>query len=532
MVTGELKKYIQESFISGKTTEDLQQTLLGAGWQEVDIREAFQELEISAVVSKHIEPASNSNPQRKTYAKQWSVYSTLIFAIVILGGATFYFLQDRLDLSNTNTQKVREFYTRLAQSQISFTNTGEMVFPDEQKFITKKAEYIQNKNSFIEADLRTMQLTLYENGVADKTMKILSKGKERSWWETPIGNYKVLSKTVNGFSSIGNVWMPYSIQFYGNYLIHGWPYYDDGTPVAQGYSGGCIRLSTEDAKVVFNFVKTGTPVLVLEDEAERNFGILTAKAINAILPAISAKSFLISDLSSGETILEKRAEDKLPIASLTKLMTGVVAHEVIYLGRSIKVTPQMLASVSQIFYPIVGERYIGLDLLYPLLMQSSNDSAKVLSGFIGDETFVRNMNAKATSLQMTETQFSDASGISAQNVSTAYDISKLLQYIYYKRSFLFDISRGVAFENVGLIKIGDTINIPNLKNVNEFIGNSDLIGVKNGETGVTGQTLTTVWNIHTAQGDMPIAIIVLESENSKSDTDILLKWLKNNFEVL
>ncbi len=525
MVTDELKKYIQESFISGKTIEDIQQALLGTGWQEIDIHEAFHELGI-------IKKPPNFQSRDKIKITRPFVYSAFICTIIILSGVIFYLWQDRLNLSNTNTQKVREFYTRLAQSQISFTNSGEMVFPDEQKFLTQKAEYIQNKNNFIEMDLRTMQLTLYENGVASKTMKILTKGKERSWWETPTGNYKVLGKSVNAFSSIGNVWMPYSIQFYGNYFIHGWPYYDDGTPVPQGYSGGCIRLSTEGAKAVFNFAKVGMPVLVLENNTEHNFGVLIAKATNAILPTISAKAFLISALSSGETILEKRAEEKLPIASLTKLMTGVVAHEVIYLGRFIKVTPQMLASVSEIFYPATGERYIGLDLLYPLLMQSSNDSAKVLSGFIGEETFVRNMNAKAASLQMTDTQFADASGISAQNISTAYDISKLLQYIYYKRPFLFDISKGVAFENVGLIKIGDTINIPNLKNFNEFFENPDLIGVKNGETGAAKQTLATVWNIHAAQGDVPVAIIVLGSENRKSDTDILLKWLKDNFEIL
>jgi len=291
-------------------------------------------------------------------------------------------------------------------------------------------------------------------------------------------------------------------------------------------------MSTKDAKVVFDFAKVGMPILVLEEKEERTFGVLTPNATDAVLPPIGAKAFLVTDLSSGETILEKRADEKFPIASLTKLMTAVVAHEVIYLGRSIKVTPNMLASVSQIFYPDVGERYIGMDLLYPLLMQSSNDTAKVLSGFIGEDTFVHNMNAKAASLQMTDSQFADSSGISASNISTTYDIAKLLQYIYYKRPFLFDISKGVAFENVGLIQIGDTIPISDLKNVNEFIGSPDLIGVKNGETTAARQTMTTVWNIHTAQGDLPIAIIVLGSEDRKGDTEVLLQWLKSNFSVL
>ena len=527
MVTDELRAYVQKSLALGKSAEDVQKALLAVGWQEVDVHQALHELEAARPPGQ----SGQSNAQGVGHALQTLAYPALI-GVVLLSGATFYLWQDRLNLADTNDQKVREFYTQLAQSQIAFTDAGEIVFPDEQKFLTQKNEYLQGKTNFIEADLRTMQLTLYESGVATETLKILTKGKERSWWETPTGNYKVLGKSVNAYSSIGNVWMPYSIQFYGNYLIHGWPYHDDGTPVPQGYSGGCIRLSTEDAKTVFDFAKVGIPILVLENQEERTFGTLTPTAASAALPPISAKSFLITDLSSGEVIVEKRAEEKLPVASLTKLMTAVVAHEVIYLGRPIKVTPNMLASVAQIFYPTIGERYIGLDLLYPLLMQSSNDTASVLSGFLGDETFVRNMNAKAASLQMTDTTFTDASGISAGDLSTAYDLAKLLQYIYYKRPFLFDITKGVAFENVGLIKIGDTVPIPDLKNVNEFIGDPDLIGVKNGETTAARQTMATVWNVHTAGGDVPIAIVVLGSENRKGDTEVLLRWLKANFAVL
>ena len=297
----------------------------------------------------------------------------------------------------------------------------------------------------------------------------------------------------------------------------------------KGYSGGCIRLSNEDAKIMYEFVQVGMPVLVLEAHEEHAFGALAPKAIEAPLPAIGAKSFLIADLASGETIVEKRADEKLPVASLTKLMTAVVAHEVIYLGRSIRVTPGMLASVAQIFHPAVGERYVGVDLLYPLLMQSSNDSANVLAGFLGDTTFVRNMNTKASSLGMVDTQFADPSGISDQNISTTNDLVKLLQYIYYKRPFLFDISKGIAFENVGLLKIGDTIPVADLKNVNEFISDPDLIGIKNGQTAAARQTMASVWNLHTEKGDVPVAIIVLGSEDRKADTEALLRWLKANF---
>lgn len=451
--------------------------------------------------------------------------------IAILCGVIFGFWQDRINLSNTNSQKIREFYIRLASSQISFTDAGEMVLPDEQNFLNQKSQYILNKENFIEINLGNMGLTLYEKGMPIKEMEILTKGKEGGWWETPTGNYKVMGKELNHFSSIGEVWMPYSIQFYGNYFIHGWPYYNNGTPVPQNYSGGCVRLSNEDAEIIFNFAKKNMPVLVLEDEQIKSFGLLKAKPQNIPLSAISAKAFLISDLASGETILKKNADKGLPIASLTKLLTAVVAHEVIYLGRSIKVTPQTLARADQIFQISVDDYYNGFDLLYALLMQSSNEAAKTLTSFLGEENFIQNMNAKAASLKMEHTHLDDASGISTDNISTAYDLSRLLQYIYYKRSFLFDITKGKILENTGLVKIGDTINIQNLKNFNEFFEEADLIGMKNGETIAAGQTMASVWNMHTLQGDVPVGIIILGSQDRVTDTKNLLKWLKDNFEV-
>lgn len=533
MITDDLKRYVQESLGAGQTKEEIARSLIAAGWPVSDIEETLRILQadvVPEVAAKKTE--STINRKTETNKVAWLSYAVLVGVIVILGGTIFAFWQDKIDLAQTNTQKVRDFYTRIAESQISFTDAGEMVLPDEQKFLSQKAEYNSRKESFVEVNLRTMRLALYENGTKIKEVEILTKGREGGWWETPSGNYKILGKEINHFSSIGKVWMPYSMQFYGNYFIHGWPHYDDGTPVAQGYSGGCVRLSNEDAKEVFDFAKKGMPILVLEDKEARHFGLLKPKAGNAVLPALSAKAFLISDLASGETILEKNANAKLPIASLTKLATAVVAHELVYLGRPIKVTPQTLASAYQIFQVSVGEYYYGFDLLYPLLMQSSNDAAKTLASFLGEKNFVQNMNTKASSLEMADTSFDDSSGMSATNISTASDVSKLLQYIYYKRRFLFDISKGKEFENIGLVRIGDTVNIRDLKNFNEFSDQPDLIGMKNGETSAAGQTIATAWNIRTPQGDVPIGIIVLDSKDRVRDTKNLLKWVRDNFEVL
>jgi hypothetical protein len=447
----------------------------------------------------------------------------------MLGASTFYLWNNKINLADTNSKKVQEFYTKLSDSQVAFTDAGEMVLPDEQKFLTQKDTYIKEGTDFIEANLRTMKLKLYSAEKKINTLDIQSKGKKDSWWQTPTGDYNILSKEINHFSSIGHVWMPYSMKFYGNYFIHGWPYYDDGTPVSKTYSGGCIRMKDEDAKIVFDFAKNGMPLLVLEDQENETFGNLIKSNTNSPLPNITAESFLISNLATGENIIEKNSEKQLPIASLTKLMTAVVAHEIVYLGKQVKdIYP---TSTSTGFSPQMGKYYSGFDLLFPLLMQSSNDSAKILASFIGEKTFITNMNEKANSLSMNDSNFADSSGIDNENLSSAKDIKKLLNYIFYKRHFIFDITKGIVPKNSGLVEVGDTIGILSLENFNEFSDNLELIGMKNGETTVAKQTMASVWNIKTPSGNVPISIIVLGSENRKLDTENLLNWIKNNYIV-
>lgn len=111
----------------------------------------------------------------------------------------------------------------------------------------------------VEIDLDAMTLTIWKDG-APETFPVLSKGDPERTNETPRGEFEALYKAEKHFSSIGHVWMPFSIQFKGNFFIHGWPYYPDGRDVAKGYSGGCVRLSTEDAQRVYEFVKIGTPI--------------------------------------------------------------------------------------------------------------------------------------------------------------------------------------------------------------------------------------------------------------------------------
>ena len=448
----------------------------------------------------------------------------LVLFALLIGAADIIALlsQHRLDLADRNNEITKSFLTQLAEGNVAFTDSGTPIFPDEQKFLDAKQNLVEQKKDFIEADLSAMELTLYQEGVATRTFMVLGIGKEGSWWETPTGSYSAIVKEENHYSSIGKVWMPWSIQFYGNFFIHGWPYHNDGTFVPKGYSGGCIRLSTDDAKVLYENVTAGMPIIVREFPKATDYG--TADVSGGSAPAVAADAFLVSELVSGKTLLGKNKESVLPVSSLSKLMTAVVASELVYLERTTLVKKEQLTASVVNFDPQVGDRYIAFDLLYPLLMQSSDQSANILAGFLGNKKFVTSMNQKSVSIGMNDTHFADPSGKSIENTSSSDDMLKLLKYIYFKRRFLFDVSKGESYRTYS------GLHTTELTNFSQFASDTRLVGLTTGTSTPADRNLASVWEFSSPSGPVPVAVIVLGSGSAVSDTKALVGWVEKNVE--
>ena len=143
----------------------------------------------------------------------------------------------------------------------------------------------------------------------------------------------------------------------------------------------------------------------------------------------SSVAFVI-DQNSAEVLFEKNANVALPIASLTKLMTGVVVTDAKQdLDEVLQVTD---ADVDRHKYSSsrlpVGARMTRRELLHITLMSSENRAASALGRNYpgGKEAFVAAMNAKARELRMNDTRYVDTSGLSSQNVSSARDLAKLV----------------------------------------------------------------------------------------------------------
>ncbi|MEK7212500.1 MAG: L,D-transpeptidase family protein, partial [Patescibacteria group bacterium] len=351
-----------------------------------------------------------------------------------------------------------------------------------------------------------------------KEFPIVSKGREGSWWETPAGLYQIQGKERNHYSSFAGVYLPWSMPFQGNFFIHGWPYYPDGTPVSSTYSGGCIRLRTEDAEAVYKLVKVGEPVLVFEKDFEKDDFSYSLPP-----PNVGAESFLIADLNNNFVVAEKWPDAVLPIASITKLLTATTALEYMNIEGLLPVGPESIVPTS-VPRLKAGQSLALYDLLMPLLMESSNEAAEVMANFMGRERFVELVNEKAKAFGMENTVLADASGRANENVASAQDLFRLAKHLYFNRRFVLNITAGKLDGKV----YGESV-FRNLKNLNLLAEDPDFVGGKIGKSGAAGEAMLSVFELSLRGEKRPVAIIVLRSPDVYGDVSEILNWLRANF---
>jgi murein DD-endopeptidase MepM/ murein hydrolase activator NlpD len=114
------------------------------------------------------------------------------------------------------------------------------------------------------ADLDTMSIYFYENEVLKKEYKILSKGDSSSWWRTPTGKFKIGLKSENFWSAAYLVNLPWALQFYEDFYIHGAPRDKKGNIAENAFIGGGLRLSDSDAKALYESAGSGVPIFIRE----------------------------------------------------------------------------------------------------------------------------------------------------------------------------------------------------------------------------------------------------------------------------
>lgn len=156
--------------------------------------------------------------------------------------------------------------------------------------------------------------------------------------------------------------------------------------------------------------------------------------------SVSSRSACLMDSESGRVLYRKDADNPRLIASITKIMTSILAIESGRMDEEVTVGEEVLTMYGSNIYIELGEKMILRDMVYGLMLRSGNDAAIVIATFIGgsEEKFVEMMNAKAQEIGMKNTIFSNAHGLDekTQNKSTAYDMALLSSYASKNKEYM------------------------------------------------------------------------------------------------
>ncbi len=147
----------------------------------------------------------------------------------------------------------------------------------------------------------------------------------------------------------------------------------------------------------------------------------------------TANSYVLMDMDSGRVISAKNKDNPSLIASISKIMTAIIAIENKNISDKVIVDDSIKDSYGSGIYISVGEEISLKDLLYGLMLRSGNDAAKMIATYVAgsEEEFIKLMNKKALELGMHKTTFYNASGLDNTgkgNISTAYDMALLTRY--------------------------------------------------------------------------------------------------------
>lgn len=241
---------------------------------------------------------------------------------------------------------------------------------------------------------------------------------------------------------------------------------------------------------------------------------------------LEAESIYIHDAATGKAIYNKNGGVQLPLASLTKLMTALVAYEHLRDDALVTITLDAILQEGESGFED-GEYFVAKDLIDYTLMTSSNDGAYALAAAAGytinelrdpEEAFIEEMNRKAEEIGLVQSYFDNPTGLDASDLrsgsyGSARDMAHLMEYMVRERPEVLTrtTETGWVLENGS--------ESFTASNTNAFVGTiPGIIGSKTGYTDLAGGNLVVAYD---AGLNHPVVISVLGSTYDGRFTDVL-----------
>lgn len=221
------------------------------------------------------------------------------------------------------------------------------------------------------------------------------------------------------------------------------------------------------------------------------------------LPEISAKAYEVFDMQTGDVLFAHNTEESLPIASVTKLFTAakvIDSNE----NESLTITQTDVATYGRSGKLETGQEYSGHELLFPLLIESSNDAATALARTFGDIPLAGHV-------------LDDASGLSANNIASVSELATEVRSLYERLPHVFDVTTLQQYvgEHTGWVNNSPVFDLPGYK------------GGKHGYTEAARQTLVAVFSEESLE-DRELGYVLLGSDDVRADTELLRATVKDS----
>ncbi len=233
--------------------------------------------------------------------------------------------------------------------------------------------------------------------------------------------------------------------------------------------------------------------------------------------SLKAKSAFVWDIKNQKVLFAKNANDVLPLASITKIMTADVASELLSPTSTISIEVGDLAQDGDTGL-FLNERWTFKKLLNFTLSISSNDGASAIAN-TASSNFVEKMNEKAQLLGLSSMQFFNPTGLDESITrsgayGSAADVAKLFSYTLQNHPEIFEATRYATFTTSSLDNFKHTAT-----NTDEEINNiPGIIGSKTGYSDLAGGNLAIIYD---AGVNYPIIVVVLGSTYNDRFTDVL-----------
>ncbi len=241
--------------------------------------------------------------------------------------------------------------------------------------------------------------------------------------------------------------------------------------------------------------------------------------------AISASSYIVMDMDSGRVLEGKNTDSESLIASITKIMTCIVALEQGNFEKEVTINEDILPAFGSGIYIQVGEKLTLDDLLYGLMLRSGNDAALAIASSVSGsvDSFVYLMNEKAKEIGMEHTHFVNPSGLEesdgSANISTVYDMALLTKYANQNDNY----RRIVGTKE---ITIKSSLKTYKWLNKNKLLRTYEYCtGGKTGFTKKAHRTLVTT----ATKNDMSLIVVTFNDGNDFKDHHDLFEKYFNNY---